>query len=199
MTIQKVPGRCATTLPAGTAHERPLSVTRSAAFFAPPRLPPGRGLRLCYSRDEARSIRQRIVSSARRTRRLMRPTPLPASGSLRRAGRMEETAQQAFSNAPGAARQAAARRWGVIIFAPSFFELSRRRPLAIFPESGQGLGTVLVTPKLGGNATRKHGFFCALYPLSSFFLTGFSAMFAFSDAGCCRYVQAARLKAASRS
>lgn len=112
MTIQKVPGRCATTLPAGTAHERPLSVTRSAAFFAPPRLPPGRGLRLCYSRDEARSIRQRIVSSARRTRRLMRPTPLPASGSLRRAGRMEETAQQAFSNAPGAARQAAARRWG---------------------------------------------------------------------------------------
>ena len=107
--------------------------------------------------------------------------------------------KQAFSNAPGAARQAAARRWGVIIFAPSFFELSRRRPLAIFPESGQGLGTVLVTPKLGGNATRKHGFFCALYPLSSFFLTGFSAMFAFSDAGCCRYVQAARLKAASRS
>lgn len=78
-----------------------------------------------------------------------------------------------------AARESNRRpRSGGLIFAQSFFELSRRWTLAIFPELGQGFLTVLVTPKLGGNATRKHGFFCALYPLSSFFLTGFPAMFA---------------------
>ena len=73
-----MPGRCAVTIPAGTAHVRPLCITRSVdlQIEAPPRLPPGRGLCLCYIRAEARSIRQRSVSSARSIRRLMRPTSL---------------------------------------------------------------------------------------------------------------------------
>ena len=75
--IKKVPGRCVTTAPAGTAHERPLNVTRLGSIvYAPSRLPPERGLRLSYSRDEARRVKQRIVSSAKTTRRLMRPTSL---------------------------------------------------------------------------------------------------------------------------
>ena len=87
---KKVSEWCSSTIPAGTAQERPLSVTRfSSTFFASARCPPDGGLCLCYIRDEARSIRQRSASSAKTTRRLMRPAPSTHDGSLRRAGRGE--------------------------------------------------------------------------------------------------------------
>ena len=98
-----------------------------------------------------------------------------------------------------AARESNRRpRSGGLIFAQSFFELSRRWTLAIFPESGQGFLTVLVTPKLGGNATDIRRFFMPFFRSQDCFCLLFPAI-KVSVAGCCRYVQAARLKAASRS
>ncbi len=80
------------------------------------------------------------------------------------------------------ARQGKQRPAGGVIFAPSFFELSRRRPLAIFPESGQGLPTVLTTPKLGGNATDIRRFFMPFFQKSRLFLTSVSCY----KSICCR-------------
>ena len=67
----------ANTNPTDTARYALPCVTRLAVFFSPRRLPPDGGLCLAYSRLEDRSNRQRIVSSAKTRRRLMRPTPLP--------------------------------------------------------------------------------------------------------------------------
>lgn len=123
MAIKKVPGRCVTTAPAGTAQERPLNVTRLGSIvYAPSRLPPGRGLRLSYSRDEARSIRQRqplprsglrIATAEQGSSAAPRQQgvscgqpPLPSSGSPRRAGRMEEAAQRRKCTGAKGERQA---------------------------------------------------------------------------------------------
>lgn len=75
--ITKVPGQCVNTPPAGTARERtPLSYTVVLLFmFRPRRMPPDGGLCLCYIRDEARSARQRSVSSVKTMRRLIQLTP----------------------------------------------------------------------------------------------------------------------------
>ncbi len=90
--IKKASGRCSSTNPTDTARYALPFVTRFAVFFvsALARLPPDGGLCLFYIRLEDRSIRQRIVSSAKTRRRLMRPTPLPVNGSMRRVSAWSE-------------------------------------------------------------------------------------------------------------
>ena len=90
--IKKVPGQCANTPPAGTARERTLLsyTVVLLSMFRPRRMPPDGGLCLNYIRVEARSIRQRSVSSVKTIRRLMRLGLLyPYKRSLRCAERVE--------------------------------------------------------------------------------------------------------------
>ena len=54
----------------------PLVLRGYATCFKPSPVPAGRGPFFCYSRDEARSIRQRSVSSARSRMRLIQLTSL---------------------------------------------------------------------------------------------------------------------------